>query len=481
MNPSAMAPVAVESAHGRAQGNGLPSQRARSPARLPQCGLLRVPPPVSAAGAQRPVATPAAEGPPWRGFPGGAGRDRGRRRGDQGPLHPARGPLAAGQARRPVLLQRPAQAAGRRRGLRAPFVFYFKGGATLATAEHPPAALGDPRRRWPSSAARRPDAQRLTGTVFGAGTIAAVGLLGRRLAGERVGLIAAGLAAVYPVLIAADGALMTESLFGMLVALSLLAAYRLVDGPSPGRAAGARRAGGPGRPHARGGAAAAPAPPGAGDPPPGGAARRGRGRAGLRAWCSRPGRCATGSVFDQPVLISPTPGSAIAGANCDETYYGDQLGRLAAPVHPRASRQRGREPAPSRGEDGTATTRATTSGRLPVVLAVAAGAGLERLRPAPDPGGPVRREPRSSGVAMLLLLVAAGGVRACILRRRRVAMWILLMPVVAGVLSPRSAPTATSASASPPRWPWWCWRRWPSTRSGAGSAGPPGPLRPAHG
>ncbi len=31
-------------------------------------------------------------------------------------------------------------------------------------------------------------------------------------------------------------------------------------------------------------------------------------------------------VFDQPVLISTNSGSAVAGANCAETYYGDQLG-----------------------------------------------------------------------------------------------------------------------------------------------------------
>ena len=38
--------------------------------------------------------------------------------------------------------------------------------------------------------------QRLTGTLFGAGTVVAIGLIGRRLAGARCGLIAAGIAAV---------------------------------------------------------------------------------------------------------------------------------------------------------------------------------------------------------------------------------------------------------------------------------------------
>ncbi len=74
--------------------------------------------------------------------------------------------------------------------------------------------------------------QRLAGTVFGAGTIVAIGLLGRRLAGERAGILAAGIASAYPILITADGALMSESLYGLLIALSLLVAYRLLARPS---------------------------------------------------------------------------------------------------------------------------------------------------------------------------------------------------------------------------------------------------------
>jgi hypothetical protein len=51
-------------------------------------------------------------------------------------------------------------------------------------------------------------------------------LLGRGLAGDLAGLLAAGLAAVDPALIAADGALMSESLYRLLLAMTLLAAYR---------------------------------------------------------------------------------------------------------------------------------------------------------------------------------------------------------------------------------------------------------------
>src|SRR5919197_5033795 len=74
------------------------------------------------------------------------------------------------------------------------------------------------------------DAQRLVGVVTGGGAILVVGLLARRLAGPRAGLIAAALAALYPTLIAADGALMTESMYGFFAVFALLAAYRVADG-----------------------------------------------------------------------------------------------------------------------------------------------------------------------------------------------------------------------------------------------------------
>src|SRR5204862_467370 len=80
-------------------------------------------------------------------------------------------------------------------------------------------------------------AHRVAVTLLGAATIVAVGLLAREVADERTGLVAAGLAAVSPVLISADGAVMSETLLGLLAALCALAAYRLRARPSLGRAA----------------------------------------------------------------------------------------------------------------------------------------------------------------------------------------------------------------------------------------------------
>ena len=65
-----------------------------------------------------------------------------------------------------------------------------------------------------------------------AASVALLGLLGRRVAGPRAGLIAAGLAAIYPGFFMLAGVAMTESLYIPLIALTLLATYALIDRPS---------------------------------------------------------------------------------------------------------------------------------------------------------------------------------------------------------------------------------------------------------
>jgi 4-amino-4-deoxy-L-arabinose transferase-like glycosyltransferase len=67
--------------------------------------------------------------------------------------------------------------------------------------------------------------------VAGAGVVL-VGLLGKRVAGPRAGLIAAALAAVYPGFFMLAGVAMAESLYVPLIALTLLATFALIDRPS---------------------------------------------------------------------------------------------------------------------------------------------------------------------------------------------------------------------------------------------------------
>ena len=77
--------------------------------------------------------------------------------------------------------------------------------------------------------------QRIFLAFVGAGTVVLVGILGRRVVSTAVGLTAAALAAVYPMLFLTDATLMSESLYVLLVTLVLLCAYRAYDDPKPAR------------------------------------------------------------------------------------------------------------------------------------------------------------------------------------------------------------------------------------------------------
>ncbi len=106
-----------------------------------------------------------------------------------------------------------------------------KFGRVVPTAEYPPmfpfflslfARLG----------ARSVQSQRLVMAVVGSGTVVLVSLIGRRVGGAAVGVIAGVLAAVYPMLFLAEATLMSESLFVFLVAAALLLAFACADRPN---------------------------------------------------------------------------------------------------------------------------------------------------------------------------------------------------------------------------------------------------------
>ena len=121
------------------------------------------------------------------------------------------------------------------KGYIQPFLYQSKGIAR-ASADKPPlypfleagvSLLGGRSWAW----------HQLVGCLAGAGTVVVTGLVGRRAAGPRAGLIAGALAAFYPLLVAADGSLRSESVYALCIALVLLAALRYRDAPSAGRAA----------------------------------------------------------------------------------------------------------------------------------------------------------------------------------------------------------------------------------------------------
>lgn len=81
------------------------------------------------------------------------------------------------------------------------------------------------------------DGYRLWGCLLGTATVVLVGLVGRAVAGPRVGLIAAAIAAVHPAFWSFDPTVMAETPGQFATAVVLLLAYRFWQQPTPSRAA----------------------------------------------------------------------------------------------------------------------------------------------------------------------------------------------------------------------------------------------------
>lgn len=171
----------------------------------------------------------------------------------------------------------------------------------------------------------------LAGAVVGTATVPLTGLVGRRVAGPLAGTVAAGIVACSPLLIAADGSLMADSLHVTLVTAALLVAYRALDDPGFGWFA------------ALGGLL--------------GLAALARSDALILApvviatvaWRARsvlpvrrltfaiasvavavltlaPWTIRNATTFDEPLLVSSNSGSLLEGANCPTTYGRELLG-----------------------------------------------------------------------------------------------------------------------------------------------------------
>jgi 4-amino-4-deoxy-L-arabinose transferase-like glycosyltransferase len=107
---------------------------------------------------------------------------------------------------------------------------YVKG-LTLQAADHPPLYL-----LWLAATSvfglESPLTHMLWTCVLGTATVVVLGFVGREVIGPRAGLVAGGLAAVYPNIWSHDGMLQSESLAILLVAIALLLAYRFWRAPS---------------------------------------------------------------------------------------------------------------------------------------------------------------------------------------------------------------------------------------------------------
>ena len=316
------------------------------------------------------------------------------------------------------------------KGYIQPFL-YEATGTARASADKPPlypflqagvSLLGGRTWAW----------HQLVGCLAGTGTVAVVGLVGRRAAGPRAGLIAAGLAAAYPLLVAADGSLRSESVYALCIALVLLAALAYREAPS-----------------ARGAALLGVAVAAA-------ALTRGEAlvllvllalplcgprRAAVAAlacvvvlapWLAR-----CWIVFDRPVLISTNVGGLLAGANCDATYHGALIGQwdfgcIPPPVHANEALEA------ERLRDRGLSYARHHVGRLPVVVAARLGRSFELFRPREQArqeaffeGRNLRVEQAGVACYYALVLLAAYGV---VVLRRRDGPWRILMAPVALVV-----------------------------------------------
>ncbi len=116
------------------------------------------------------------------------------------------------------------------------FKTYDSSFALVETAQHPPLYTLY-LAAWSKVGADSVDAHRIVSALLGATVIPLAGLVGRRARGDRAGLLAAGLAATYPMLWINEGQLLSEAIYAPVVAGVMLAGYRFHDRPTTRTAA----------------------------------------------------------------------------------------------------------------------------------------------------------------------------------------------------------------------------------------------------
>ena len=275
-------------------------------------------------------------------------------------------------------------------------------------------------------------AHRAAGILLGGLGIVVIGLLARRVAGDRVAVVAAAIAALYPIFIAADGALLSETLYTPVLAATLLCAYRVLDAGDWRWAAAL-------------GALV-------------GLCALTRSEAVLLvpllavpvAWGARPGRAArlaavvvafalvlapwtirNLTAFDSLVPVSTQGGALIAGANCPDTYFGPELGGWSfACLSKRPVGVSEAEQSDVWRREGIDYAR-DHAGRIPVVVTVRVLKLLDFYEPRRQLMFAEGRNHTVEGIGigvyyLLLPLAVLGGV---LVRRRREPLRILMAPV----------------------------------------------------
>ncbi|MEO6157142.1 MAG: glycosyltransferase family 39 protein, partial [Ilumatobacteraceae bacterium] len=188
--------------------------------------------------------------------------------------------------------------------------------------------------------------QRGVTMVCGIATIAVIGLLAKAIAGRKAGLIAAGLAVVYPNMWIDDGLVMSESVSKLAVTLAMLALWYALQTHSWRRWALAGVAIGVatlarselvvmiplaavlvGAAEWRSMSSPVPAVPAISDSSP---QRRGLIAAGIILVAAgltlAPWVAFNMARFQKPVLLTTNDGTTLAGSYCERTFHGEDLG-----------------------------------------------------------------------------------------------------------------------------------------------------------
>lgn len=279
----------------------------------------------------------------------------------------------------------------------------------------------------------------LWSSLVGVATVVVVGLTGREIAGPRAGLVAAGLAAVYPNLWVFDGFLLSETIAIFTAATATLLAYRYYKNPTTWRAAWLGVA--------CGFAALARAElilllPLVVVPVvllTRGTARRERLQRLLAAGLATaivigPWVGYNLTRFNRPVFLSSGLEPTLLGANCDVTYYGDRLAYFNPECVEIANitRKRGEDQSDraAKAREAALEYIGNHKSRVPVVVAARWGRVTGLYRPWQQRDIDVSIEGREWWVATSALLsfyvmagVAVAG--AVVLRRRRVPVYPL--------------------------------------------------------
>jgi len=327
--------------------------------------------------------------------------------------------------------------------------YALAGGVTRPGADHPPLYIVY-LSVFSFAGIRSVTGHMLASCLLGAASVAVGGFAGRRVAGPRVGLIAAALLAVYPNVWRFDAMVLSESLVILVVNVTILLAYRYWDRPGTGRlvAVGASIA----------------------------VCALARSELLLlvplllvplalvtrsRPWPARWAELGLAALtcaailapwvgfnlsrFDHPVLLSGQMEVTLADANCDPVYYGPKIGYWEYDCGGVTLASKGLTGPNVGGRDERAMRQGAIdyirahASRLPVVAA----ARVARILNLWPPSNAVDRELSEANptrvawlsVVTLWPIMIAAVVGAVVLRRRRVLLIPLLAPIATVIVT----------------------------------------------